>query len=64
MLHMAAKEGSRLWDGFAGEDGKCVFKRGSGSKPEPYSVEILNYELTFRMPMWVRAAILVQSRSA
>jgi hypothetical protein len=29
-----------LWHGFAGPDGKCVFKRGSGSKPELCSVEV------------------------
>src|SRR5258707_15786141 len=39
VLHMTAKEGSRLWHGFAGQDGS-VFSRGGASKPEPYSVEV------------------------
>jgi hypothetical protein len=38
MLHMTAEEGSRLWHGFAGKGGLCL-QEGSGSKPEPYSVE-------------------------
>jgi hypothetical protein len=28
VLHMTAKEGSRLGHGFAGQDGTCVFKSG------------------------------------
>ena len=39
VLHMTAEEGSRLWHGFAEQGGVC-FQEGSGSKPEPYSVEV------------------------
>src|SRR6267154_2651400 len=39
VLHVTAEEGSRLWHGFAGQ-GRLCFQEGSGSKPEPYSVEV------------------------
>jgi len=39
VLLMTAEEGSRLWHSLQVKGGECAFQEGSGSKPEPYSVE-------------------------
>ena len=46
VLHVTAEGGSRLWQGFAGQGGLC-FQEGSGSKPEPYSVEVSRAGFSF-----------------